>query len=372
MEKIARAAMKKWDIPEEWERMIASVPDDPPAGHQTVYQDRQGLREKKPPPDLGWWHDNAFDARALCDERFPPVQYVVPHLIPEGVTILAGRPKIKKSWLTLQIACAVAKGHFTLVTGNGESPPYGDVLYLALEDNKRRLQDRITQYYGALKENWPPRLTCALEWRRWDEGGVDGIGEWCLAVSDPRLVVVDILELVRPPKQWGQTDYQADVAACKPLIRLCRDHPGLSVIVVHHDRKQDAGDPFDTVSGTLGLQGGVDTIALLKKAGTNVTLYIKGRDLEEEVEKAVAFDRETCRWHILGEAATVQQNASRKAVLELLEACGTLTPRQLADRLEDISYSNAKTLLWRMAREGLLTNDDGVYSVAKVAMTVTS
>lgn len=345
-----------WELPKAWEDIIDSVPDGEPRGNG-VYQRRGELRQRKEAPRLGWWRERLTDARALRDRSFEPMRYVVPQLIPEGVTLLAGRPKLGKSWLLLQIACAVANGSVTLVAG--EQRPCGDALYLALEDSDRRMQRRLTKYFGTVSE-WPA-LQYATQWLRLDEGGLDGIGEWCLAVERPTLVIIDTLQRVRPPKHAGQSDYDADMQAAEGLIRLCREHSGLSVICAHHDRKQGADDVYDTISGTLGLQGGADTIALLKRAGGGVTLYVKGRDLAEEMEKALNFDRETCRWHVLGEADEVAQSNSRRAVLELIEECGTLTPRQLADRLEDISYHNAKQVLWRMARDGVLENTAGTY-----------
>ena len=88
-------------------------------------------------------------------------------------------------------------------------------------------------------------------------------------------------------KKPGQNDYDADYEACEGLRPLAQEFPGLAFIVAHHDRKLDADDVFDTVSGTLGLTGGVDTIAILKRRAQGVTLYVEGRDLIESVEKAV-------------------------------------------------------------------------------------
>src|SRR5258707_10881956 len=102
-------------------------------------------------------------------------------------------------------------------------------------------------------------------------------------------------------------------------MELAKEFPGLSIVVAHHDRKMDAEDVFDTVSGTLGLTGGVDTIAILKRSGREVTLHVEGRDLIEPVEKAINFDRETCRWMVLGEASEVQRSGERSRVLVALE-----------------------------------------------------
>ena len=83
-----------------------------------------------------------FSAQTLLSAQFEPIEYVVPRYIGEGLTILAGRPKAGKSWLALDVALAVATGGLAL---GKERCEQGDVLYLALEDNKRRLQKRILQ-----------------------------------------------------------------------------------------------------------------------------------------------------------------------------------------------------------------------------------
>jgi hypothetical protein len=261
------------------------------------------------------WREGLINAQDLCDQKFPDVKYVVPSLFPEGVTLLAARPKIGKSWLLLQITTAIATGKTALVAA--DQSVHGDVLYLALEDNERRLQRRLTKYFGVNKESWPERLTIVTKWKRLSDGGVEALREWCKSVAKPTLIAIDTLKRVRAPKGKMQSDYDADYEACLGLQELAGEF-GLAIIVAHHDRKMDAEDVFDTVSGTLGLTGGVDTIALIKRRAGGTTLHIEGRDLVDTVEKAISFDRETCRWMILGEAAEVQRSAERARVLSAL------------------------------------------------------
>jgi RecA-family ATPase len=130
-----------------------------------------------------------IDPQKLCDERFPEVKYVVPGIFPEGVILLASRPKLGKSWLILQTSAAVATGRVTLVAT--DDPVQGDVLYLALEDTPRRLQRRLTKYFGAQRENWPARLKMATKWQRLDQGGIEDLREWCKAVDKATLIAVD-------------------------------------------------------------------------------------------------------------------------------------------------------------------------------------
>jgi len=122
------------------------------------------------------WRARVFDAAGLRNKAFAEVKYVIPSLIPEGVSILAGRPKIGKSWMALDLALTTALNAPSLCLGNLE-PLHGDVLYCALEDNPRRLQRRIARVLSSRDVPWPERLHLANEWRRLDSGGVDDLRE---------------------------------------------------------------------------------------------------------------------------------------------------------------------------------------------------
>lgn len=299
------------------------------------------------------WREHVVGAQDLCDERFADVKFIVPGLIPEGVALLVSRPKLGKSWMLLQIGSSIAGGVSPLVSAD-EPPACGDVLWLSLEDNNRRVQRRMTKHFGARRECWPERLQIATAWRRLDQGGLQDVREWCKSVKKPTLVMVDTLKKVRAPRARTQSDYDADYEACEGLIQLAHEFPGLAFIVAHHDRKMDADDVFDTVSGTLGLTGGVDTIAILKRSGQGVTLHIQGRDLVDDVEKAVRFDRETCRWQILGEAAEVRRSSERARVLAALRkgpAEGLSVGEIMADAEIGVRQ-NAWQLLHRMTADG--------------------
>ena len=262
------------------------------------------------------WRDGVITAATLQSMTFPAVRYVLPGYIPEGLTILAGKPKTGKSWFALDLAIAVASGRFTLGT---VKPPQDDVLYLALEDNPRRLKRRIAKILG---ENtpWPPRLTLKTQWRRTDAGGIADIDEWAAEVENPRLVIIDTLERIRPMTNGKAQAYTSDYQAIEGLQKLAGDR-GLAVLVVHHVRKMEADDPFDTISGTLGLTGAADTILVLKRQSGSMTVFARGRDIEES-ETALQFNKETCRWSILGDAADVRRSSERTAILQALRGAG--------------------------------------------------
>ncbi|MGH1587867.1 AAA family ATPase [Methylobacterium phyllosphaerae] len=267
---------------------------------------------------------NAAELRRLT---FPPIRYVVPGYIAEGCTLLAGRPKLGKSWMVLESALAVARGGTCLGSIACEQ---GDVLYLALEDNRRRLQRRIDKLLGPFDPEWPAALEYATEWPRANEGGVDRIRTWILARANPRLVIVDVLAMFKPVRGSSESLYEADYAAIKGLQALAGEH-SVAVVIVHHTRKSGAeSDPFEKVSGTLGLSGAADTTLILDRDGNGATLYGRGRDIEE-IESAVVFDKLGCRWHVQGEAAEVRRTDERGGVLAALEdADEPMSPGEVA------------------------------------------
>ncbi len=125
-----------------------------------------------------------FSAAELQGREFPPIQWIVPDILPEGLTLLAGKPKLGKSWLALDFAVAVAAGGSVL----GRECEPGPVLYLALEDNPRRLQRRLRLV--AESEPWPRDLEFQTEWPRLD-AGLSKMREWVVTRPGARLLIVD-------------------------------------------------------------------------------------------------------------------------------------------------------------------------------------
>ena len=117
------------------------------------------------------WKAGAFSAQELQSMKFPPISYIVEDIIPaEGVTLLCSKPKFGKSWLAYDLCIACTTDRFTLGT---IKPAQGNVLYLALEDSKRRLQRRMTKLLPTFGSAWPDKLLLKTEWRRLHEGGLD-------------------------------------------------------------------------------------------------------------------------------------------------------------------------------------------------------
>lgn len=315
----------------------------------------RGPKEDAKSNDTGAAEQKTSPASVLLSEdimnkHFEPIKYVVPGLVVEGLTLLAGKPKVGKSWLMLHAAVAVARGGFTL----GEIKcGEGDALYCALEDNQRRMQSRCRKLFGHDCRGWP-RLRFCFEMPRLAEGGLNLIRQWVEAVEHPRLVVIDTLAMVRSPRRKDQTPYDADYAAVQDLRTLANRH-GIAVVVIHHLRKAEGDDAFDTVSGTLGLTGAPDTILVLKRDTSGAfVIHGRGRDLVE-VERAMAFNQESCTWTMSEEpVSTLRIFSERRAILEAIEGeSEPLGPSDIAVAA-GMKTANVKMMLARMAKDGLI------------------
>lgn len=207
---------------------------------------------------------------------FPPLRWIVPDLVPAGLTLLVGAPKVGKSWAALDVALAVAAGDKAL--GALDVDP-GEVLFLALEDGPRRVADRMRLLLGSASASG--RFHAFTDWPK----GVDAARaawQWCAAHPDVRLVVVDTLARVRPARARGGNGYDEDTAAMIPWQQLA-EHFKVAVVIVHHDRKAESGDFVDAVSGTHGLAGVADTTLVLDRARMEDfgRLRLTGRDVQE-------------------------------------------------------------------------------------------
>lgn len=305
------------------------------------------------------WRRSIVSASELKNRIFNPIRFALPGYIPEGLTIFAGKPKIGKSWFLFDLCVACSGDRFVL---GDLKPVQGDVLYLALEDSPRRLKKRLEKLCPV--GSWPDQLTLASEWKRADEGGLKHLEEWCDSVSHARLIVIDTLEKFRPTAKAGASAYSIDYAAIAGLQALAQKR-GIAIVVIHHVRKMEADDPFDMVSGTNGLSGAADTILVLRKQSGKVTLYAKGRDIDEK-ETACAFNKETCRWTLLGEAEAVHGSGERSAVLEALKAAdGAQLPiAEIMAATERRDRNAVDQLLFKMQRDGdLVRVKRGVYGL---------
>jgi hypothetical protein len=287
-------------------------------------------------------HQTRFTADELDKLQFPEIKWIIDQYVVEGLTLLIGKPKTKKSWLALQIGYGVAEGSQAL----GVPCEQGDVLCCMLEDGPRRVRARMKKQNDLRPR--PPRLHIWTELPRLAMGGLDELRKWVKSVPNPRLIVIDVLAMVRNPPKQKQSLYEYDYEACVELRKLAIEF-NIAILVVHHQRKMESDDPYDTASGTFGLTGAADNMIFLmldRRSGSHV-LIGQGRDLPE-FSKAIQFGIKTCTWLILGEASDVQRSNERTLILKAItEAVSPVKPKDIADMV-DMKVANVKFLLGKM------------------------
>jgi hypothetical protein len=296
-----------------------------------------------------------FRAPILMSEEFSEPRYAIPGLLPEGLCILAGRPKLGKSWLGLGLALSVASG--TAALGSIEEVSEGDVLFMALEDGKRRLQRRLNELLDGAPA--PNLLSLTVEWPRFPEGHA-ALEEWLIRHPNARLVVIDTFKRVRPEEKRGASVYGQDYDAVAPVSDLAHKY-SVSIVIVMHTRKADAEDPLDLISGSLGLSGAADGALVMKRqrGQSDALLSVIDRDAEES-ELALRWNIATGGWMLLGDAAEYKRSTQRNEVLALVHDLGNMTPRDVADHL-DKPRGTIRSLMAEMARSGLLISAGGTY-----------
>jgi hypothetical protein len=302
----------------------------------------------------------------LMEMTFAPTRWVVPDVLPEGLYLLAGKPKKGKSWMALGLCEAVAVGGVAFGTRPVEQ---GDTLYLALEDNTKRLQKRLRKVLDGRAA--PDRMHLHTVWPRLDEGGAEQLDEWLTEHPEARLVVIDTLAKIRKPT-GGANVYAEDYAALELLLPLAAKH-GVAIVVVHHLRKMAAADPMDEISSSTGLTAGVDGFLILRRTpgSKGPTLFVDGRDIEEPTEYALHWNINTATWTIEGDAEEVHISKERGDILLTLNRSPEpMTPKEVADVMPGASRNSIRYLMWAMLGDGQVVKDDkGRYSPANPTNT---
>lgn len=229
--------------------------------------------------------------QGLLDTAFAPRVPIIEGFLYPGTYLMAGAPKIGKSFLVLQMGFAIATGTPLL----GMQVMQGTVLYLALEDNPARLQRRSSRMFGV---EGTAALHFATQAKSVENGLMQQLEGFIREHNDTKLIIIDTLQKVRG-NDGDKYSYANDYQIISNLKALT-DANQIAVLIVHHTRKQDAEDKFDTISGTTGLLGSADGAFLLRKekrTGPEATLDVIGRDQQDQRFKLL-FKQENCTWDL--------------------------------------------------------------------------
>ena len=207
----------------------------------------------------------------LMTTPLKPIEFCIDGMISTGLFILAGAPKVGKSWLALDMALSIAKGEKLL----GRETKCGKALYQCLEDSYTRIQNRLFDLTSEPSE----KLHFAIM-----AGALGGVLEKQIENfksqhTDLKIIIIDTLQKIRSD---DDTSYASDYKELSVLKNLA-DKLRIAILLVHHTRKCRDNDPFNMISGTTGISGCVDGSMVMierQRGSGEVVLHCVGRDIE--------------------------------------------------------------------------------------------
>ena len=233
-------------------------------------------------------------AEEILSTVFKPKEFIIDGLLTQGLYVLAGAQKVRKSWLAMDICLRIATGVPVLERETIQ----GTALYLCLEDNYQRVQDRLFQMNAEPIEN----LHFALAADKIGAGLEEQVETFKKEHDDLKIVVVDVMQMVRSNVE---SSYGADYAELITLKQLAY-RLGICIMLIHHTRKCKDNDPFNMISGSTGISGSADGSFVLvetRRGSGHATLHCVGRDFEN-AELQMHFDTDVMRWIVENEPAT--------------------------------------------------------------------
>ena len=261
-----------------------------------------------------------IDGESLMSLPLTPLNFVVDTLLSQGLHILAGSPKVGKSWLALWLSVMVAKGEPVW----GMSVKQGTTLYLCLEDSVLRIQNRLFE----ITEDAPSSVHFCTECALIGQGLEEQVETFLTAHPDTVLVIIDTLQMVRPARD---ATYANDY----------RDR-SIGILLIHHLRKETADDVFNRISGTTAISGAVDssfTLVEERRGSGSAKLSCIGRDIEYR-ELTLERNGENV-WELVSDSRTQPELLGNRIVYLLSELMRDRsefigTPTELSERIDPV------------------------------------
>ena len=252
----------------------------------------------EPPPPL-----RVVSAQELYGLDLKPMEFIVKDVVPVGLSLLAAPPKSYKSFMCLDMALSVAAGRSFL----GFYTYKCGVVYFDLESTLRRPRWRIRQILGG--EDPPDNLYIATEAARLNEGFKEQLQDLLKEHPEIRLVIVDVFRKIQPPAGRRLDAYERDYADYGEMKHIA-DELSIAILMVTHTRKmRDTDDPYNEISGSIGVTGTLDAMLMIRKEKREdqaARLFIKGRDAPEQCYE-IEFDKDRFVWEMKGNADELEE-----------------------------------------------------------------
>lgn len=301
----------------------------------------------------------AQTAADLLRENLPPLRYMVPRFFADsGCIVFAGKPKVGKGWIVLELGISIAEGGMFW----NENCEQGEVLMYMLEDSKRRVTERLNilrPFSSDYVEN--------LRFRYSADGpfsvNADGTGTLLDDIKSHlhdfpriRLIVVDVLQRVRGLVDKNDNAYQVDYKLVGAIQKLATELNVL-ILVVHHVKKGKVDDAIDSISGSFGLIGAADGGIIIGKDGDVMRIESRMRDIPDFEFELTKEDggpmwkpAQTAR-ELIAPASTTKTN---DVLLALRTAACALTAGDISKRT-NVSEKNVATYLGRLIKSDQVT-----------------
>ncbi len=292
--------------------------------------------------------------------------------IPEGITVLASRPKVGKSWLALQIALAAENDGIMF----GKKISNTKTAYFAYEDGPKRIKKRFVAK-GITSNHIKPSFV--WESKKLGEGLETQIER--LIKSGTKVIIIDTFQKIYKEVK-NNNSYVAESQMLNKLHRIALDL-GAFIIIVHHTTKAKYDDVFDEISGTTALQGVADTLWILsgvRNSKKKFTLHMTGRDIDT-YDKEVVLNYDYS-WEMTGEAGGSNVSIAQREIIKAIEnkadyvtKVGGLTPKEILDEcmenvwdqefLKTIPEENLKKKIASFKREISRAGELGIIEKSK-------
>ena len=272
-----------------------------------------------------------IDGESLMSLPLTPLNFVVDTLLSQGLHILAGSPKVGKSWLALWLSVMVARGEPVW----GMSVKQGTTLYLCLEDSTLRIQDRLFE----ITEDAPANAHFTTQSDILGKGLEEQLRTFLSEHPDTVLVIIDTLQMIRGTSY--DNTYANDYRDLSALKRIADAH-GIAILLIHHLRKETSDDVFNRISGTTAISGAVDssfTLVEERRGSGRAKLSCIGRDIEYR-ELTLERNGENV-WELVSDSRTQPELLGDRIVYLLSELMRDRTefigtPTELSERIDPV------------------------------------
>jgi len=280
-----------------------------------------------------------------------PKWYVEPFL-PEGLTVLAGKPKLGKSFFALSLGISIARGFKFMRHFNCEQ---STVYYIPYEDSFARISRRIKvmlkgkfipeKFIVAPDPHLFPKLT---------EGGLEMLKSIIINRPDVGVIIIDTFGRFVNKSRYGNLSFQEDYDLLSELQSLAiKKH--VSILLIHHTTKAETNDVFDSMQGTMGIIASPDSLIVMKRKDGFTEMHIRGRDFEDKTY-SIDFDSKKLKWQLKGD---IRENGLSKQAVELLNifksnASKEFSLDQLKSAVNDVNPQNTNKKLKGLINKQLI------------------